>query len=263
MIEVAITGVCGRMGQRLVALARQDRELEVVAAIERPNHEMLGFDAGEVAGVGRIGVAITADLRTTPKVLIDFAHPTSTRQWLKTCRESNVAMVIGTTGLQLEDHAAIDEAANRIPILQAPNMSLGMAILCKVAAEVAKTLGDDCDIEILEAHHRFKKDAPSGTAFGLADAILNATGKTRDALVFDLHGDDCPRRPGQIGVHAMRLGDEIGRHTAYFGALGERLELTHRATNRDTFVFGALRAAKWLAQQQPGRYRMADVLGIQ
>ena len=172
-------------------------------------------------------------------------------------------MVIGTTGLLPEDHAAIDRAAADIPVLQAPNMSLGVNLLFKIAAEVARTLGDDYDIEIVEGHHRFKKDAPSGTAMGLADAILQATNKTRDALLYDRHGDDCVRQRGQIGMHALRIGDEVGRHTAYFAALGERLELTHVATNRDTFVHGALRAAKWLARQKPGRYSVADILGLE
>jgi 4-hydroxy-tetrahydrodipicolinate reductase len=141
-------------------------------------------------------------------------------------------------------------------------MSLGVNLLFKVAAEVAKRLGDDYDVEIVEAHHRFKKDAPSGTAAGLADAILKATGKSPDALVYGRHGDDVPRTRGQIGVHSLRMGDEVGRHTAYFAALGERLELTHVATNRDTFAHGALRAAEWLAAQKPGRYSISDMLGL-
>ena len=262
MVDIAVNGACGRMGLRLIALARQDPDLKLVAAIERPDHEMLYRDAGEVAGIGRIDLPITFDLKPTPKVLIDFSHPSATRHWLKTCRDRTIAMVIGTTGLQPPDHATIDQGAMQIPILQAPNMSLGVAVLFKIAGQVARALGDAYDIEILEAHHRFKKDAPSGTAMGLADAILKATGKTRDELVFGRHGDEATRKAGQIGVHAMRLGDEIGRHTAYFAAVGERLELTHRATNRDTFVHGALRAAKWLANQPHGRYTIADVLGI-
>jgi 4-hydroxy-tetrahydrodipicolinate reductase len=156
----------------------------------------------------------------------------------------------------------IDQAAREIAVLQAPNMSLGVAVLNRIAGEVARMLGDEYDIEIVEGHHRFKKDAPSGTAMGLAEAILNATGKARDVLLFDRHGDNVPRKRGQIGMHALRMGDEVGRHTAYFAALGERLELTHVATNRDTFVHGALRAAAWLANQKPGRYRIADVLGL-
>ena len=262
MTTIAITGAAGRMGQRIVALAKQDGGFEVVGAVERPDHPMQARDAGEVAGVGAIGTPITFDLRPTPRVLIDFTAPASTRHWLKTCRDRGIAMVIGTTGLQDQDHAAIDRAAADIAILQAPNMSLGVNVLFRIAAEVARMLGDDYDVEIVEGHHRFKKDAPSGTAMGLAEAILKATNRTRDALVFDRHGDDCVRQRGEVGMHALRIGDEVGRHTAYFAALGERLELTHVATNRDTFAHGALRAAKWLADQSPGRYRVADMLGL-
>jgi 4-hydroxy-tetrahydrodipicolinate reductase len=262
MIDLAITGAAGRMGQRLVALARQDGGFNLVAAIERPDHPRLAHDAGEIAGIGKIGLPLAHDLKPAPKILIDFAHPAATRHWLKTCRDRGIAMVIGTTGLQPADHASIDQAAADIPIVQAPNMSLGVNLLFKIAAEVARTLGDDYDIEILEGHHRFKKDSPSGTAMGLADAILKATAKTRDALVHGRHGDDCTRKRGEIGMHALRLGDEIGRHTVFYAALGERLEFTHVATNRDTFVLGALRAARWLIAQKPGRYTIADVLGL-
>lgn len=262
MITTAITGAGGRMGMRLIAMAKQSGEFNLVGAIERPESDLQARDAGEVAGVGKIGVPITFELKPTPQVLIDFTSPAAMRHWLKTCRDRGIAMVIGTTGLQAKDHDAIDIAAAEIPILQAPNMSLGVAVLCKVAGEIAKMLGDDYDIEIVEGHHRFKKDAPSGTAAAIADAILKSTGKGKDALVFGRHGDDATRARGTIGMHSLRMGDEVGKHTAYFAALGERLELGHVATNRDTFVHGALRAAKWLAGQKPGRYAIADVLGL-
>jgi 4-hydroxy-tetrahydrodipicolinate reductase len=262
MTTIAITGAAGRMGQRLVALAKQAGDFDIVGAIERPDHDAQARDAGEVAGIGKIGVPVTYDLKPTPEVLIDFTVPASMRHWLKTCRDRGIGIVIGTTGLQAIDQATIDQAAADIPVLQAPNMSLGVNLLFKVAAEVAKRLGDDYDIEIVEGHHRFKKDAPSGTAMGLADAILKSTGKSRDALSYDRHGDEVTRKRGEVGMHSLRIGDEVGRHTAYFAALGERLELTHVATNRDTFVHGALRAAKWLAGRKPGRYSIADVLGL-
>jgi len=262
MTTIAITGAAGRMGIRLVALAKQDSELKVIGAIERGDHPLQSKDVGEIAGVGAIGTPISSDLRPTPQVLIDFTSPAATRHWIKTCRDRKIAMVIGTTGLQEQDHAVIDQAAADIAILQAPNMSLGVNLLFKIAGEVAKVLGDDYDIEIVEGHHRFKKDAPSGTALGLADAILKATNKTRGSLSHDRHGDECTRQRGEIGMHSLRIGDEVGQHTAYFAALGERLELTHVATNRDTFVHGALRAAKWLAKQKPGRYAIADMLGL-
>ena len=262
MTEIAIVGAAGRMGQRLVALAKEDAELKVVGAVDRGDHPMIGRDAGEVAQVGAMGVPLTVELKATPRVLIDFSAPVSMRQWLKVCRDRGIAMVVGTTGLHGTDHEAIDLAAQDIPVLQAPNMSLGVNVLFKIAGMVAQMLGDDYDKEIVEGHHRFKKDAPSGTAMGLADAILKAMNKSRDALVYDRHGDDVVRRRGDIGMHALRIGDEVGRHTAYFASLGERLELTHVATNRDTFGRGALRAAKWLAGQKPGRYAIADMLGI-
>ena len=261
-IDIAITGAAGRMGQRLVALAKQDGGFNIVGAIERPDHAAQGRDAGEVCGIGPIGVPITFDLKKTPRILIDFTIPASTRHWLKTCRDRGIAMLIGTTGLQNPDHAAIEQASSDIPILQSPNMSLAVFVLFKLAAEAAKLLGEDYDIEIHEIHHRFKKDSPSGTALELADSILRATNKKRDSLVFGRHGDETTRKRGEIGMHSVRLGDEVGKHTAYFAALGERLELTHNATNRDTFVHGALRAAKWLANQRAGRYTVSDVLGI-
>jgi 4-hydroxy-tetrahydrodipicolinate reductase len=250
------------MGTRLVALAKAAGDYQILGAIERPDHPAQGHDAGEIAGIGSIGLPLTFDLKPTPQVLIDFTAPASMRHWLKTCRDRGIAMIVGTTGLAAHDHAILDQAAADIPILQSPNMSLGVNVLFKIAGEVAKLLGDDYDIEIVEGHHRFKKDAPSGTAMGVADAILKAVGKTKESLIFDRHGDDCVRKKGQIGMHALRIGDEVGRHTAYFAALGERLELTHVATNRDTFAHGALRAAQWLATQKPGRYTVASMLGL-
>ncbi len=261
-IDIAITGAAGRMGQRLVALARADGGFNIVGAVERPDHPAQGKDPGELSGIGAIGTPITFDLKKTPKVLIDFTIPPSTRHWLKTCRDRKIAMLIGTTGLQSPDHAAIEQASADIPILQSPNMSLAVFVLFKLAAQAAKLLGDDYDIEITETHHRFKKDAPSGTAYELADSVLKAIGKKRDSLKFGRHGDETTRKPGEVGMHSLRLGDEVGKHSVFFAALGERLELTHNATNRDTFVHGALRAAKWLAAQKAGRYTLADVLGI-
>ena len=250
------------MGMRLVALSKQYDTLKLAAATERAGHPMLGQDAGELAGAGKMGVAVSAELTDAPQGVIDFTAPVATRALLPVCVAKKLALVIGTTGLQPADHALIDEAAKKIAVLQAPNMSLGVNLMFKIAAQMAKALGDDYDLEITELHHRFKKDAPSGTAMGIAEAILKSTGKTRDALVFDRHGDDCPRKRGEIGMQALRVGDEVGKHTVYFGALGERLELTHTATTRDTFAHGALKAAAWLAGKPAGRYTMADVLGL-
>jgi 4-hydroxy-tetrahydrodipicolinate reductase len=250
------------MGRRLIALAQSDKAFDVVAAIDRPDCDGLARDAGEVAGIGAIKLPITFDLKPTPDVLIDFTAPAAMRHWLKVCHDREIAMVIGTTGLKDKDHAAIDIAAAHIPIVQAPNMSIGVNLLLKLAAEAAAALGEEYDIEIIEGHHRFKKDAPSGTALALADSILKSVNKTRKSLVHGRHGDDVPRQTGQIGMHSLRMGDEVGKHTVYFAALGERVELGHVATNRDTFALGALRAAKWIRNQKPGRYAMSDVLGI-
>ncbi len=262
MTNIAITGSAGRMGLRLVALGHENPNTTVVAAVEKGDSPHIDRDAGEVAGVGKIGVPITSDLRADADVVIDFTVPAAMRHWLKVCRDKKIAMIVGTTGLTASDHALIDQAAADIAILQAGNMSLGVTVMCKIVGEVAKMLGDDYDVEVTEAHHRFKKDAPSGTAEMIAKSIIDALGRTHDDLKHGRHGAECTRTRKEVGMHSLRLGDEIGLHTAYFGGLGERLEITHKATNRDTFVHGALRAAVWLAQQKPGRYTIGDVLGI-
>lgn len=262
MISIAINGAAGRMGRRLVALAAEDSDLRVVGALDRTE---VGQDAGLLAGIKKLDVPVTPSLSGKVDAVIDFTVPAGTRAAIETCVKTGSALVIGTTGLTEADQKLIDDAAGQIAVLQAPNMSLGVNLLFALAAQVARRLGDDYDIEITEAHHRFKKDAPSGTALGIAQAICEATGKsiTKD-VVHGRHGDDVTRQRGQIGMHALRMGDVVGEHTASFATLGERLELTHVATTRDVFARGALRAAKWLAapDRKPGRYRMADVLGL-
>lgn len=263
-VPLAIHGAAGRMGRRLLALAAEDPETRIVAAVEHAAHALLGQDAGILAGTAPLGVWLTDALPAQERgVLIDFTAPAATRKALTDAAAGGWGLVIGTTGLSPDDQAAIDRAAAHIPVLQAPNMSLGVNLLFALAAQVAKRLGDDYDIEIVEAHHRFKKDAPSGTAWGIAQAICAATGKDPDRdVVHGRQGDDATRARGQIGMHALRMGDVVGEHTASFATLGERLELTHVATSRDVFARGALRAAKWLAGRPAGRYRMADVLGL-
>lgn len=263
MTSIGINGAAGRMGRRLVALAHEDPGLRVAAALEHAGQPLLGQDAGTVAGVGPIGVVLTEALSDPPAVLIDFSVPAATRSAIDLCVGQNVALVIGTTGLTADDHARIDRAARRIAVLQAPNMSLGVNLLFALAARVAATLGDDYDIEITEAHHRFKKDAPSGTAIGLAEAICEATGKSYEKdVAHGRHGGDVVRERGTIGMHALRMGDVVGDHSATFATLGERIELRHVASTRDVFAHGALRAAKWLAGKPAGRYAMTDVLGL-
>ena len=251
------------MGRRLVALTHEASDLTLAGAIEHAQHGELGNDAGTLAGVGATDVNLGTELPSNVDVVIDFALPIATQKIIQNCVSASVPLVIGTTGLTDQTHAAIDQAGKSIAILQAPNMSLGVNLLFALAAQVAKQLGDDYDIEIIEAHHRFKRDAPSGTALGIAQAICDATGKDIDKdVVHGRHGDDVQRKQGEIGMHSLRLGEEIGRHTACYATLGEELQLTHKATSRDVFVRGALKAAKWLADKPAGRYGMADVLGL-
>ncbi|MBI1373002.1 MAG: 4-hydroxy-tetrahydrodipicolinate reductase [Phycisphaera sp.] len=258
MTRVAIAGAAGRMGQRLCALAGEMDGLTLSAAFERPEHAAIGKTAADNSGV-TIGDVFKGDA----DVLIDFTTPAATRALLPACVRHKTAYVIGTTGLTDADHKAIDEAAKSIAIVQAPNMSLGVNLLLNLVAQTAKQLGDDYDIEILEAHHRYKKDAPSGTALAIADSICKATGKNPGTeIVYTRHGDDVVRDRGKITMQTLRMGDTVGEHTAYFSGLGERLELTHIATTRDTFARGALRAAKWLSGKPAGRYTMKDVLGL-
>ena len=280
MTSIAIHGAAGRMGRRLIALLTEDADLQLAAALEAPGQPVLGQDAGLLAGVTALGVPVTDKLGApgatgaagaTPAVLIDFTVPAGFRAAVKTCLEQAkrgqpLALVVGTTGLGAEDHKLIDDAARSIAVLQAANMSLGVNLLLGLAAQVASRLGDDYDIEIVEAHHRFKADAPSGTALAIAQAVCNATGKSMDKDL--VHGRHTPpgghqvRKRGEIGMHAVRSGDVVGRHTISFGALGEELSLSHNASTRDVFARGALRAAKWLAGKPAGRYSMKDVLGL-
>jgi len=252
------------MGKRLIALAAEQPDLfRLIAALDRPDSPVLGQDAGRVAGVGDAKVIVAPTLTATPQVIIDFSAPAATRALLAQCTPRRIAMLIGTTGLTAADQQLIDQASGQIPILQATNTSLGVNVLLAVAAQVARQLGDAYDIEIVEAHHNQKKDAPSGTALSLAESICQATGRTLDKdLVHGRHGPEAKRTPGTIGMHAVRMGDVVGEHTIYFATGGERIELRHMASTRDTFARGALRAAAFLAQQKPGRYTMANVLGL-
>lgn len=265
LTPLAVHGATGRMGRRMVALA-PGAELGLVAAYVRPASAELGRDAGEVAGVGQAGVPL-APLEglaaTGAQVMIEVSSPEGMRQAVAACRAAKVNMVIGTTGLTAEDQALLDEAAKDIAILQATSFSLVVNVMWKLAAEAARLLGPAYDIEVLETHHRFKKDAPSGTAMTLVQKLCEATGRDMDKdVVFTRAGHEATRKPNEITVQTLRLGDATGEHTAYFATLGERLEIKHVSTNRDSFVLGALRAAKWIAGKKPGRYTMADVLGI-
>jgi 4-hydroxy-tetrahydrodipicolinate reductase len=262
MIKIAIVGAGGRMGRRIAALAIESEQFDIVGAVESAGAECIGQDVGTLAGVGAFGVKVGAELTQRPDVVIDFSAPEGTLAWLEACRKDGLALVIGTTGLTASALAAIADAAAHIPIIHTANYSVGVNVLLQVVGQVAKALGADYDIEISESHHRFKKDAPSGTALALAKAICAALGKDAGESMVYGRGGLSPRKTGEIGMHALRLGDTVGEHTVSFGGLGETITIGHSAHTRDTFARGALRAAQWLHGRKAGLYTMKDVLGL-
>ncbi len=263
MLKLAVTGASGRMGQRIVALGHAGDVFDVEAALEHEAHEQLGQDIGTIVGVGPMGIHLEHQINKKVDAMIDFSLPHSTECWLKYCGEHKIPLVVGTTGLSDEQVELLDETAKSIPIVFAANMSLGVNLVFKLVNQVAKILDDAYDIEVDETHHRFKRDAPSGTAMEIARQI--ADGKDwpfPDCLVHGREGGDCLREEKTIGMHAIRAGDTVGIHNATFSTLGETITLHHTAHSRDTFVRGALHAAQWVASQKPGRYSMFDVLGL-
>ena len=265
MIDVVVAGAAGRMGARVVACLRETSDLALAAALEAPEHPALGRDAGEAAGLGATGVAVTADtgVISTGRVLVEFSAPAPTLQHLKLVAERGARAVIGTTGFSAAQRDEIAGLARRAPIMLAPNMSIGVTLALKVLPIIARALGDDYDVEITEIHHRFKKDAPSGTAARMAEVVAEALGRELgQTAVYGREGLPGERSTKEIGIFSLRSGDVVGEHTVSFGTLGERLELTHRAHNRDTFARGALRAVRWIVSQPPGLYSMQDVLGL-
>jgi 4-hydroxy-tetrahydrodipicolinate reductase len=266
VVELVVAGAAGRMGGRIVALARESTDLRVVGALERAGHPALGRDAGEVAGGGRLGVAVTPDaaaVLTRDRILLEFTAPEATLEHLRLAARQGAKAVVGTTGLAPAQVAEVRELAARTAILLAPNMSVGVNLAFRLLALMARALGDDYDVEITEIHHRMKKDAPSGTAQRMAEVVAEALGRDLDRVsVYGRHGMVGERGRTEIGVHALRGGDVVGEHTVTFATLGERLELTHRAHSRDTFAQGALRATRWMAGAGPGLYSMHDVLGV-
>ena len=250
------------MGKRIAAIAIEMDEFSVAAAVDHEDIPEIGRDMGELAGVGNIGVELRDQIEQWPDVAIDFSLPEGTMKFLPRCRQKGIPMVIGTTGLTESQLAEIADAAGEIPIVHASNYSMGINLLCKLVAQAAKTLGDDYDIEISEIHHRFKQDAPSGTALMLAQSICEGTGKDLAEIATYGRGGKQPRKPGEIGLHAIRVGDTVGEHSVYFGNLGETVTFSHSAHTRDTFVRGALRACQWVVGKKPGLYSMQDVLGL-
>lgn len=266
MKKVIVAGAAGRMGSRLVALIKESDTFSLAGAVEGRGHPAIGQDAGETAGCGRTGVPIADDLVAQldhGEVVIDFSTPSATLAHLQAVAQHRRAMVIGTTGFSGTETEELKRLAREVPCVFAPNMSVGMNVMYQVIAEMAKIFGDDYDIEVIEAHHRLKKDAPSGTALKIAEVLAGAVGRRLDQVgVYARKGLIGERKKGEIGIQTIRAGDIVGDHTVLFGGAGERIEVTHRAQSRDTFVRGALRAAGWIVGRPPGLYDMADVLGL-
>lgn len=261
--HIAINGACGRMGQRLVALAKEDSGLHVVAAIDSAGNPLQGKDAGEIAGIGPIGVPVTSEipLGTRVECVIDFSAPPGTMAVLPTCIARKLPLVVATTGHTDAQKAEIEEAAHDTAILFAPSMSLVVNLLFKLVQLTAESLkGKGFDAEIIERHHRFKKDSPSGTAARFGEIIQEALGGGQ--FIHGREGMIGERKPDEIGIHAVRGGDNVGEHTIVFTTLGETLELVHKGHSRDSYARGALLAAKYLANRPAGRYTMSDVLGL-
>jgi 4-hydroxy-tetrahydrodipicolinate reductase len=247
------------MGSRILAALREEKDFAIAGAFERPDSEQVGREAFGVP----IAAGIEAALERGADVVIDFTAPAASLRSAQVCAARGVALVIGTTGFSAGQKEELRAAARKIPLLLAPNMSVGVNVLFRLVAEAARALGPAYEVEIVEMHHRMKRDAPSGTALRLAEVAASALGlPADDAFVCERHGDTGARKPGTLGIQALRGGDVVGDHTVHFLADGERLELTHRATSRDNFARGALRAARWIAGRQPGFYGMQDVLGF-
>jgi 4-hydroxy-tetrahydrodipicolinate reductase len=266
MTRVAITGAAGRMGRCLIETCHAVEDMQVTAALEHPESSLLGSDAGEFAGISRLGVRLGSDLAAVTDdfdVLIDFTRPEPTLANLAVCRAAGRRMVIGTTGFSDDQKAEIAAAAAAIPVVFAPNMSVGVNLCLKLLDTAARVLGDEVDIEIIEAHHRHKVDAPSGTALRMGEVVAAALGRNlADCAVYGREGHTGERVRDTIGFETIRAGDIVGDHTVLFAGTGERVEITHKASSRKTFATGAARAAAWLMRQGPGHYDMQDVLGL-
>lgn len=260
--KLVVVGAGGRMGKRLMALAAESDSFNLVGAIDAAHHPESGKNAGQMAGIDPLNISLSDTFPDKADVVIDFSLPQATDKTLAFCRQQKVSLVLGTTGLDNRQKNDLEALSAHVPVVQATNMSVGMNALFALVGKVAKMLGEDYDIEIVEQHHRFKKDAPSGTALSLAEHICGETERTSDCLTQGRSGSNALRAKGSIGMHAVRAGDIVGIHSVIFSTLGETVTLNHTAHHRDTFVHGALRAAGWVTKQSPGLYSMRDVLGI-
>ena len=266
MIKAIVTGAAGRMGCSIIRAIHQTDGIEVVGAVERDGHPLFGRDAGEVAGSGPMKVRIVYGLENILEradVVIDFTTPQATIANMEKVTTAGKAWVIGSTGFTKEEEDNLRRLTGKLPCVFSPNMSVGVNILFKIIQDVATVLGDDYDVEIIEAHHRHKKDAPSGTAMKMAQVVANSLGRDLSVVgKFSRHGITGERDRKEIGVQSIRAGDIVGDHTVMFCGTGERIEITHRAQSRDNFAIGAVRAAMWVVKQKPGMYDMMDVLGL-
>lgn len=266
MARIAIVGAAGRMGKVLIEACTEAEGLDVSVATEHPSSSLLGADAGEVAGVGKNGVKIAPSLDDAENdfdILIDFTRPEPALQHLQWCVEHGKKIVIGTTGFDDDGKAAISAAAEKVAVVFAPNMSVGVNVCLKLLDMAARVMGDDVDIEVVEAHHRHKVDAPSGTALRMGEVVADALGRDlSECAVYGREGDTGERDRKTIGFETIRAGDIVGEHTVMFADIGERVEITHKASSRMTFAKGAARASQWLAAKDTGLYDMQDVLSL-
>lgn len=266
MIRAIVAGAAGRMGSRIIHMIQKTEGIELGAAFERPDRPAVGGDVGAVTGLPQMGIVVASDLKSVlgeGDVIIDFTFHEASLRHARLAAARKKPMVIGTTGLGPEALAEIRDLAQGFPCVLAPNMSVGVNLLYKLVQTAAQVLGDDFDLEIVEAHHRLKKDAPSGTALQLARVASAALGRDLEAVgVYARHGLIGERNSKEIGIQTVRAGDIVGEHTVLFGGIGERIELVHKASSRDTFARGAMRAALWVVAQPAGLYDMQDVLGL-
>lgn len=265
-VRVGVTGATGRMGRALMEAVNEAQGVQLTAAIVRPGNSLIGCDVGEFLGQGKSGLSFVADLVTAlddMDVLIDFTAPGATLNNLKLCASKGVKVAVGTTGFTAAEKDEIQTWAEQTAVVFAPNMSMGVNLCFKLLQVAAAALGEDSDIEIVEAHHRHKVDAPSGTALGMGEVIADTLGRDLKAVaVYGREGQEGPRQSDTIGFATVRAGDIVGEHTVIFAAEGERVEITHKATNRANFARGAVRAALWLGPQTKGLFDMQDVLGL-
>ncbi|MBL7005056.1 MAG: 4-hydroxy-tetrahydrodipicolinate reductase [Gammaproteobacteria bacterium] len=263
MNRIAVVGAGGRMGKTLIEACAENENVSLSVATERPKSSLIGVNANDLVGVDANQVVLTGELTDNFDVLIDFTHPTVTTHHIDYCVANNKKMVIGTTGFDDETLAKIKKASESIAIVFAPNMSVGVNLCLKLLQTAAKIMGDYTDIEVIEAHHRHKVDAPSGTAVRMGEVVAETLGRElADCAVYGREGQTGERERNTIGFETIRAGDIVGEHTVMFADIGERVEITHKASSRMTFAKGAVRAANWLNDKQTGLYDMQDVLGL-